>query len=104
MTATGLALKGALWAQPQDNDSEALPLWKATLIALAVELLVPILVFGVDWSFLRAPAEPPLRVGLRARTGKLTWRIRPSRRIWYPLGYRILRITRILHDLSCRMS
>lgn len=58
MTATGLALKGALWAQPHD-DSEALPLWKATLIALAAELLIPILLFGVDWSFLRAPAEPP---------------------------------------------
>jgi len=59
MTATDLALKGALWAQPHDEDSEALPLWKAALIALAVELLVPILLFGVDWSFLRAPAEPP---------------------------------------------
>ena len=59
MTATGLALRGPLWAQPHHHDSEALPLWKAALIALAVELLVPILLFGVDWSFLRAPEEPP---------------------------------------------
>jgi TonB family protein len=59
MTATGLALRGALWAQPHHDDSEALPLWKAALIALAVELLVPILLFGVDWSFLRTPEEPP---------------------------------------------
>src|SRR5262249_34031825 len=58
MTATGFALKGALWARPHNDDSEALPLWKAALIALAVELLVPILLFGVDWSFLRPPVEP----------------------------------------------
>src|SRR5215471_1109991 len=59
MTATGLALKGALWAQPHEDDSDALPLWMATLIALALELLVPVLLFGVDWSFLRAREEPP---------------------------------------------
>jgi len=59
MTATGLALTGALWAQAQDDESETLPLWKAALIALAAELLVPILLFGIDWSFLHLPAEPP---------------------------------------------
>lgn len=40
-------------------DSEALPLWKASLIALAVELLAPALVFGIDWSFLHRVEEPP---------------------------------------------
>ena len=59
MTATGLASKGPLWAQLIYDDAEALPLWKAALIALAVELLAPALVFGVDWSFLHWLEEPP---------------------------------------------
>ena len=59
MTATGLASTGPLWAQLIDEDSEALPLWKAALVALAVELVVPLLVFGVDWSFLHWLEEPP---------------------------------------------
>jgi protein TonB len=59
MTSTGLASAGPLWAQRIDDDSEALPLWKAALIALAVELLAPALMFGVDWSFLHWLEEPP---------------------------------------------
>ena len=59
MTSTGLASTGPLWAQLIDDDSEALPLWKAALVALAVELVVPLLVFGVDWSFLHWLEEPP---------------------------------------------
>jgi protein TonB len=59
MTSTGLAPTGPLWARLDDDDSEALPLWKAALIALAVELLAPVLVFGVDWSFLHRLEEPP---------------------------------------------
>jgi protein TonB len=42
-----------------DDQEQALPLWKAALIALALELLVPLLVFGVDWSFLPRLEEPP---------------------------------------------
>ena len=59
MTSTGLAPAGPLWAQLTDDDSEALPLWKAALIALIVEILAPVLVFGVDWSFLHQREEPP---------------------------------------------
>jgi protein TonB len=59
MTSTGLASTGPLWAQPIDDDSEALPLWKAALVALGLELVVPLLVFGVDWSFLHRLEEPP---------------------------------------------
>jgi protein TonB len=50
---------GPLWAQLGDDDGDALPLWKAAVIAAAVELLLPALVFGVDWSFLRRLEEPP---------------------------------------------
>jgi TonB family protein len=59
MTSTGLGSWDPLWAQPGDEDAEALPLWKAALIAAAVEFLVPALVFGVDWSFLHRLEEPP---------------------------------------------
>lgn len=51
--------RGPLWAQLRDVEDPALPLWKATLIALALELLVPVLVLGVDWSFLPNWTEPP---------------------------------------------
>jgi TonB family protein len=59
MTSTGLAPTGPLWAQLSHHDGEALPLWKAALIALAVELVAPALVFGIDWSFLHRLEEPP---------------------------------------------
>lgn len=59
MTFIGLATRGPLWARLDGGDNEALPLWKAALIALAVELLVPALVFGVDWAFLHRFDEPP---------------------------------------------
>ena len=59
MTSTGLASTGPLWAQRIDDDREALPLWKAGLVALSLELVVPVLVFGVDWSFLHWLEEPP---------------------------------------------
>src|SRR5712672_1058699 len=32
--------------------------------------------------------------------GEIGWRIRPAWRIWYLRGYRILRVTRILHAKS----
>jgi periplasmic protein TonB len=62
MTSTGLAAKGPLWAQPGADDSDALSLWKAALIALAVEVVAPALVFGIDWSFLHRLEEPPMPV------------------------------------------
>lgn len=46
----------------QDDQEQALPLWKAALIALGLELLVPLLVFGVDWSFIPREEPPPTPV------------------------------------------
>jgi len=59
MTMAAPASSGALWANVKDEDDSALPLWKAVLIALALELLVPVLLYGVDWSFLPNFSEPP---------------------------------------------
>jgi periplasmic protein TonB len=59
MTADVAGVSGPLWARLRDDDDPALPLWKAALVALAVELCVPLLVFGVDWSFLPDWQEPP---------------------------------------------
>jgi periplasmic protein TonB len=58
MNSTVLAPRGALWAQAPNHDDPALPLWKAVLIALALELLIPVLIYGVDWSFLPNFSEP----------------------------------------------
>lgn len=57
-----VALPGALWAQAADLDSQTMPLWRAFLIALGVELLIPILLFVVDWSFLPFFEPPPIPV------------------------------------------
>lgn len=56
--ARTLAAGAPLWA-PADLDEQRLPLWRAVLIALGLELIVPFLVFGVDWSFLPSFYEPP---------------------------------------------
>ena len=53
---------GPLWAQVGEDDGETLSLWKAALVAVAVEFLVPLLVFGVDWSFLPSWEERPTPV------------------------------------------
>lgn len=58
---TGRA-KGALWAQPDEEDARGLPFWKALLIAALIELGLPFLVFGVDWSFLGLVEPPPTPV------------------------------------------
>jgi protein TonB len=55
----GLEARGPLWASMHDPSDRALPFWKATLIALAIEILVPLLVFGVSWTFLKRFEEPP---------------------------------------------
>ena len=51
--------RGPLWADAKDIDEQTLPLWRAGIIALGLELLVPFLVYGVDWSFLPDWREPP---------------------------------------------
>jgi protein TonB len=58
MTSAPLAARGPLWARLRDDEDQALPMWKAALIALGLELLVPLLVFGLDWSFLPRLEEP----------------------------------------------
>jgi protein TonB len=54
--------RGPLWAQVDEDDEQGLPLWKAVLIAAALELLLPVLLFGVDWSFLGWSEPPPIPV------------------------------------------
>lgn len=58
----GASARGPLWARLEDDDDRGLPLWKAALIAAAIELLLPFLVFGVDWSFLGLIEPPPTPV------------------------------------------
>jgi protein TonB len=58
----GASAGGPLWAKLDEADDQAMPLWKAALIAAAIELLVPFLVFGVDWSFLGLIEPPPTPV------------------------------------------
>jgi periplasmic protein TonB len=53
---------GPLWARLDELHDPGMPLWKAALIAAALELLVPWLVFGVDWSFLGFIEPPPTPV------------------------------------------
>lgn len=50
---------GPLWAEARDIDEQSLPLWRAGLIALGLELILPFLVYGVDWSFLPDWRDPP---------------------------------------------
>lgn len=54
--------RGALWAQPEEDDARGLPFWQALLIAALIELGLPFLVFGVDWSFLGLSDPPPTPV------------------------------------------
>jgi protein TonB len=59
MTAGMPVVRGALWAQPRDIEEQTLPLWRAALIAFGVEVVVPFLAFGVNWSWLPSFNEPP---------------------------------------------
>jgi periplasmic protein TonB len=52
--------RAPLWAQPRDEDDAAMPLWKAALLALALEALIPLVLFGIDWSKLGLKEEPPV--------------------------------------------
>jgi protein TonB len=61
-SAEGRSPGGPLWARLDEADDQSMPLWKAALIAAAIELLVPFLVFGVDWTFLGLIEPPPTPV------------------------------------------
>jgi len=51
--------RGRLWAQPGDTDQNTLPLWRALLIALGLEIILPFLLLGINWSALQFWHEPP---------------------------------------------
>lgn len=51
--------RGPLWADAKDVDEQALPLWRAALMALGLEIILPFLILGVNWSFLPNWDEPP---------------------------------------------
>ncbi|HZR02755.1 MAG TPA: TonB family protein [Burkholderiales bacterium] len=58
--------KGTLWAQVEEDGVRGLPLWKALLVAITLEIVAPILLLAVDWSFLRLP-EPPVTPVINVR-------------------------------------
>jgi len=62
MTDQTRRARGALWAQADEADEPRLPFWKALLIAALIELGIPSLMFGVDWSFLGLTEPPPTPV------------------------------------------
>jgi periplasmic protein TonB len=51
--------RGPLWAQPGDAEEQRLPLWRALLIALGMEIILPFLLLGVNWSAFQFWQEPP---------------------------------------------
>jgi protein TonB len=51
--------RGPLWAQPGDTDQQTLPLWRALLIALGMEIILPFLLLGINWSAFQLWQEPP---------------------------------------------
>lgn len=58
MTAASQTAKGPLWAEPDELDGEGMSLWQALLIAVLLEVVLPIVAFTVDWSFLHLPEDP----------------------------------------------
>ncbi len=48
-----------LWARAADVEQQTLPFWRALIIAFGIEVIVPFLIFGIDWSFLPSFTEPP---------------------------------------------
>jgi len=59
MTSKAIQANGPLWADARDVDEQALPLWRAALLALGLEIILPFLIFGVSWSFLPDWNDPP---------------------------------------------
>lgn len=63
LTAASLlpeAPRGPLWAKAEDEEEPGIPMWKAALFALLLEIAVPLLIFGVDWKKLALKDEPPV--------------------------------------------
>ena len=59
VTTATLSGSGPLWADSEDIDEQVLPFWRALIIALGIEIIIPFLIYGVDWSFLPSFTEPP---------------------------------------------
>ena len=57
--SAAVASPGPLWAQPGYADQQTLALWRALLIALGMEIILPFLLLGVNWSVLQFWQEPP---------------------------------------------
>jgi protein TonB len=57
--STAVVTRGPLWAQPGDTEQQTLPLWRALLIALGMEIILPFLLLGVNWSAFQFWQEPP---------------------------------------------
>jgi periplasmic protein TonB len=57
--SVAIVSRGALWAQPGDLEEKRLPLWRALLIALGLEIILPFLLLGVNWSAINLWKEPP---------------------------------------------
>jgi periplasmic protein TonB len=57
--SSAVVSRGPLWAQPRDAEQQTLPLWRALLIALGMEIILPFLLLGVNWSVLQFWQEPP---------------------------------------------
>lgn len=57
--SAAIVTRGPLWAQPGDTDQQTLPLWRALLIALGMEIILPFLLLGANWSILQFWQEPP---------------------------------------------
>jgi protein TonB len=57
--SASVATRGPLWAQPGDTEQQTLPLWRALLIALGMEIILPFLLLGVNWSAFQFWQEPP---------------------------------------------
>ncbi len=54
-----IAGRGPLWAQPADTQQQTLPFWRALLIALGLEIILPFALLGVDWSAMQFWQDPP---------------------------------------------
>ncbi len=57
--SAAIASRGPLWARPGDDAEQRLPLWRALLIALGMEIILPFLLLGVNWSAFNLWQEPP---------------------------------------------
>ena len=56
--SSAVVTRGPLWSQPGDTEQQTLPLWRALLIALGMEIILPFLLLGVNWAAFQFWQEP----------------------------------------------